>query len=68
MGVIQLLPEIAPFQERLGGRLVVSETNIAGRAIMTYNPHLDMPVSFRCHMNGEKNCKKRIIEEMRRKI
>jgi len=62
------LPEIAPFQERLRGRLVVSETNIAGRAIMTYNPHLDMPVSFRCHMNGEKNCKKRIIEEMRRKI
>ena len=27
-----------------------------------------LSVSCRCHMNGEKNCKKRIIEEMRRKI
>ena len=36
------LPEIAPFQERLGGRLaLVSETNIAGRTIMTYNLHLE---------------------------
>src|SRR5467141_1507775 len=36
------LPEIAPFQERLGGRLaLVSETNIAGKTIMTYNLHLE---------------------------
>ena len=36
------LPEIAPLQERLGGRLaLVSETNIAGRTIMTYNLHLE---------------------------
>src|SRR6202158_268101 len=36
------LPEIEPFQERLGGRLaLVSEANIAGRAIVTYNLHLE---------------------------
>src|SRR5258707_10575284 len=36
------LPEITPFQERLGGRLaLVSETNIAGITIVTYNLHLD---------------------------
>lgn len=36
------LPEIAPFQERLGGRIVlVSEANIAGKAIVTYNLHLE---------------------------
>jgi endonuclease/exonuclease/phosphatase family metal-dependent hydrolase len=36
------LPEIAPFQERLGGRLaLVSEANIAGKTIVTYNLHLE---------------------------
>ena len=36
------LPEIAPFQERLGGRIaLVSETNIAGKTIVTYNLHLE---------------------------
>jgi hypothetical protein len=30
--------------------------------------HVLAVVSCRCHMNGEKNYKKRIIKEMRRKI
>ena len=36
------LPEIAPFQERLGGRLaLVSEVSIAGNTIVNYNLHLE---------------------------
>ncbi len=36
------LPEIEPFQERLGGRLaLVCETNIAGKPVVTYNLHLE---------------------------
>ena len=36
------LPEIEPFQERIGGRLaLVSEANIAGKTIVTYNLHLE---------------------------
>jgi endonuclease/exonuclease/phosphatase family metal-dependent hydrolase len=36
------LPEIEPFQERIGGRLaLVSDVNIAGRTIATYNLHLE---------------------------
>ena len=36
------LPEIAPFQERVGGRMaLVSEVNIAGKTIVTYNLHLE---------------------------
>lgn len=36
------VPEIAPFQERLGGRMaLVSEANIAGKTIVTYNLHLE---------------------------
>jgi endonuclease/exonuclease/phosphatase family metal-dependent hydrolase len=36
------LPEVAPFQERLGGRIaLVSEANIAGKRIVTYNLHLE---------------------------
>src|SRR5271169_7233545 len=36
------LPEIDPFQERIGGRLaLVSEANIAGKTIVTYNLHLE---------------------------
>lgn len=36
------LPEISPFQERIGGRLaLVSEANIAGKTIATYNLHLE---------------------------
>ncbi len=36
------LPEIPPFQERLGGRLaLVSAANIAGKTIVTYNAHLE---------------------------
>jgi len=36
------LPGIAPFQERLGGRLaLISEANIAGKTIVTYNLHLE---------------------------
>ncbi len=36
------LPEIAPFQERLGGRMVlVSAVNIAGKTIVSYNLHLE---------------------------
>jgi endonuclease/exonuclease/phosphatase family metal-dependent hydrolase len=36
------LPEIAPFQERLGGRLaLINEVNIAGKMIVAYNLHLE---------------------------
>jgi endonuclease/exonuclease/phosphatase family metal-dependent hydrolase len=36
------LPEISPFQERLGGRLaLVVEANIAGKMMVTYNLHLE---------------------------
>ena len=36
------LPEIAPFQERLGGRMALtSEVNITGKKIVTYNLHLE---------------------------
>ena len=36
------MPEIAPFQERLGGRMaLISEVNVAGKIIITYNLHLE---------------------------
>ena len=36
------LPDVPPFQERLGGRLaLVSEVNLAGKTIVTYNLHLE---------------------------
>ena len=36
------LPEIEPFQERIGGRLaLVSDANVAGKTIVTYNLHLE---------------------------
>ena len=36
------LPEVPPFQERLGGRLaLISDANIAGKTIVTYNAHLE---------------------------
>jgi endonuclease/exonuclease/phosphatase family metal-dependent hydrolase len=36
------LPEIEPFQERIGGRLaLVCETAIAGKTLVTYNLHLE---------------------------
>lgn len=36
------LPEIPPFQERLGGRLaLVSDANIVGKTVVTYNAHLE---------------------------
>src|ERR1700740_1208042 len=36
------LPEIGPFQERIGGRLaLVSDANIAGKTIVFYNLHLE---------------------------
>jgi endonuclease/exonuclease/phosphatase family metal-dependent hydrolase len=36
------LPEIEPFQERIGGRLaLVSDASIAGKTIVTYNLHLE---------------------------
>jgi len=36
------LPEIEPFQERIGGRLaLVCEANVAGKTIVTYNLHLE---------------------------
>jgi endonuclease/exonuclease/phosphatase family metal-dependent hydrolase len=36
------LPEVQPFQERIGGRLaLVCETAIAGKSLVTYNLHLE---------------------------
>lgn len=35
-------PDVPPFQERIGGRLaLVSEVNLAGKTIVTYNLHLE---------------------------
>jgi endonuclease/exonuclease/phosphatase family metal-dependent hydrolase len=35
-------PEIEPFQERIGGRMaLISEVNIGGRTLVTYNLHLE---------------------------
>jgi endonuclease/exonuclease/phosphatase family metal-dependent hydrolase len=36
------LPEVEPFQERIGGRLaLVCEANVAGTTMVTYNLHLE---------------------------
>jgi len=36
------LPNVEPFQERIGGRMaLVSEVSIGGRTLMTYNLHLE---------------------------
>ena len=36
------LPDVAPFQERIGGRLaLMCEASVAGRMIVTYNLHLE---------------------------
>jgi len=36
------LPEMEPFQERLGGRIaLVADANVGGKAITTYNLHLE---------------------------
>ena len=36
------LPEMQPFQERIGGRMaLVSEVNIAGESLISYNLHLE---------------------------
>jgi endonuclease/exonuclease/phosphatase family metal-dependent hydrolase len=36
------IPEIEPFQERIGGRMaLVSYVNVAGRTLVTYNLHLE---------------------------
>lgn len=36
------LPDIAPLQERLGGRMaLVTEVNVRGRTVLTYNFHLE---------------------------
>jgi endonuclease/exonuclease/phosphatase family metal-dependent hydrolase len=36
------LPEISPFQERLGGRLaLVTEARVAAKTVITYNLHLE---------------------------
>jgi endonuclease/exonuclease/phosphatase family metal-dependent hydrolase len=50
------LPEIAPFQERLGGRMaLVSAVNIAGKTIVVYNLHLESrgDDSLRCSQLDE---------------
>jgi endonuclease/exonuclease/phosphatase family metal-dependent hydrolase len=50
------LPEIGPFQERIGGRLaLVCEMAIAGKKIVTYNLHLESKGddALRCSQIGE---------------
>src|SRR5258708_22129071 len=50
------LPEIEPFQERIGGRLaLVCETVIAGKKVVTYNLHLESKgdVALRCSQLDE---------------
>jgi endonuclease/exonuclease/phosphatase family metal-dependent hydrolase len=48
---VEVLPEIEPFQERIGARLaLVCDINIAGKTIRTYNLHLESKGddAFRC--------------------
>jgi endonuclease/exonuclease/phosphatase family metal-dependent hydrolase len=50
------LPEIEPFQERIGGRLaLVCESNVAGKKVVTYNLHLESKgdVALRCSQLDE---------------
>jgi endonuclease/exonuclease/phosphatase family metal-dependent hydrolase len=50
------LPEISPFQERLGGRLaLVVQANVAGKVMVTYNLHLESKGDdeLRCSQLGE---------------
>jgi len=50
------LPEISPFQERLGGRLaLIVEANVAGKVMVTYNLHLESKGDdgLRCAQLGE---------------
>jgi endonuclease/exonuclease/phosphatase family metal-dependent hydrolase len=50
------LPEMEPFQERIGGRLaLVCESNIAGKKVVTYNLHLESKgdVALRCSQLDE---------------
>jgi endonuclease/exonuclease/phosphatase family metal-dependent hydrolase len=50
------LPEIAPFQERVGGRMaLVSSVTVAGRTLMAYNLHLESRGNdnFRCSQLAE---------------
>jgi endonuclease/exonuclease/phosphatase family metal-dependent hydrolase len=50
------LPEIEPFQERIGGRLaLVCESTIAGKKVVTYNLHLESKgdVALRCSQLDE---------------
>jgi endonuclease/exonuclease/phosphatase family metal-dependent hydrolase len=50
------LPEISPFQERIGGRLaLVCQADIAGKTIVTYNLHLESKGddSLRCSQLDE---------------
>jgi len=50
------LPEISPFQERLGGRMaLVVEANVAGKGMVTYNLHLESKGDdgLRCAQLGE---------------
>ena len=57
------LPEMEPFQERIGGRLaLVCELTIAGKKIVTYNLHLESKgdVALRCSQFDE------ILEDARR--
>jgi endonuclease/exonuclease/phosphatase family metal-dependent hydrolase len=57
------LPDVPPFQERLGGRLaLVSDANIAGKTIATYNIHLESrgDDQLRCSQLAE------VLEDSRR--
>src|SRR5271170_1730735 len=50
------LPDFEPFQERLGGRIaLVTEASIAGRAVVSYNLHLESrgDAALRCSQLDE---------------
>lgn len=50
------VPEIAPFQERIGGRMaLVSDVCVAGHSLVTYNLHLESrgPDNLRCSQLDE---------------
>jgi endonuclease/exonuclease/phosphatase family metal-dependent hydrolase len=50
------LPQIEPFQERIGGRMaLISEVSIGGRTLVTYNVHLESrgDDSLRCSQLDE---------------
>ena len=51
------LPKIAPFQRRIGGRIaLVSEANVGGQTLLTYNVHLESRSSDQLRLSQLEEC------------